>query len=60
VVVGGGARVVTDGVIGANIGGGLVLVFGTPFVLIMLIAALVTAWWLVVRRRRSMRSGRSN
>ena len=41
VVVGSGWRVLTAGVIGANIGGGMVILFGGPFVLALVVAA---AW----------------
>jgi hypothetical protein len=41
VVVGSGWRVLTAGVGGANIGGGMVILFGGPFVLALVIAA---AW----------------
>lgn len=37
-------RILTAGVIGANIGGGMVLVFGPFFVLGMLVLSVV--WWL--------------
>ena len=48
--VGGGYRVLTAGVIGANIGGGLVLLFGTPLVVALLgVAAFVS---IAARRGR--------
>ncbi|MGI8757586.1 MAG: hypothetical protein ACR2MB_17365 [Acidimicrobiales bacterium] len=42
VIMGIGGPVVTAPVIGANIGGGLVLLFGPPLVLALL---AIAAWW---------------
>lgn len=54
VVVGLGWRVITAGGIGANIGGGLTLLFGLPFVAVLLIVAAVNA--LALRRRARRRA----
>ena len=43
-VVGAGWRVVTAGGIGANIGGGLVVLFGGPLVVALIVAATANAW----------------
>ncbi len=50
-----GSRVLTAGVTGANIGGGMVLMFGPPLVAGLLVAATVTA----VRRGRGCGPDRS-
>lgn len=44
VVVGAGWRVVTAGGIGANIGGGLVVLFGGPLVVALIVVAVANAW----------------
>ncbi|MDQ4068043.1 MAG: hypothetical protein M3203_00960 [Actinomycetota bacterium] len=44
VVVGFGARLVTAGGIGANIGGGMFLIIGVPVVVVLLVAAAANAW----------------
>jgi hypothetical protein len=44
VIVAGGYRVATAGVIGANIGAGIVILFGTPFVAGLVNAAGVVAY----------------
>lgn len=54
VVLGWGWRVLTAGVVGANIGGGLVVFFGSPLV----IAALGWSW--IYGRRLASRDGRPN
>jgi hypothetical protein len=43
-VVGTGSRVVTAGVIGANIGAGFVIVLGTPLVALLLAYAGIRGW----------------
>ena len=45
VILGFGGRTVTAGVIGANIGGGFILVLGFPVAGLLLIAAAVNAWY---------------
>ena len=50
VLLGFGARAVTAGVIGANIGGGLFMLLGLPFVAVLLIAAAANAWTEIRRR----------
>lgn len=47
VLIGGGYRVLTAGVVGANIGAGLVLLFGLPAMLALLLTGAV----LAVRRK---------
>jgi hypothetical protein len=54
VIVAGGYRVATAGVIGANIGAGIVILFGTPFVAGLVIAAAVVAY-CSHRKQRSIR-----
>ena len=36
-------RIMTAGVIGANIGAGLVIIFGTPLLLVLIVSAVVIA-----------------
>lgn len=55
VVVGGGGRIVTAGVIGANIGGGLVLLVGPPTAAVLLGCSLLSAW---PRRRDRLAAAR--
>ncbi|MDQ3570584.1 MAG: hypothetical protein M3396_08185 [Actinomycetota bacterium] len=43
-IAGLGWRVMTAGVIGANIGAGLTVLFGTPVVIALIILACVSAW----------------
>jgi hypothetical protein len=50
-IAGAGWRVVTAGVIGANIGGGIVVLGGLPLVIGLVIAALVTSFLGPVRHR---------
>ena len=50
-VIGFGWRMITAGGIGANVGGGLTLLFGLPIVAVLLIVAGVNA--LALRRRRA-------
>ncbi|MGH3738376.1 MAG: hypothetical protein ACRDT6_22635 [Micromonosporaceae bacterium] len=52
-VVGFGWRVVTAASIGANIGAGLVLLFGTPFLGVLLLWSVAWSVYLVLRGRRS-------
>lgn len=49
-VLGFGGRVLTAGGIGANIGGGLFVLLGLPFLVVLVIAAALNAW---VESRRS-------
>ncbi len=42
----------TAGVIGANIGGGMFILFGVPVVLALLVVAAVKSWSMVRARRR--------
>ena len=48
-IVGWGWRVLTAGVGGANIGGGMVMLFGGPLVVVLIVAAVVTAFFRPVR-----------
>jgi hypothetical protein len=48
---GAGWRVITAGVVGANIGGGLLLVSGVPIVVTLIGVAIVVAWSLRRQRR---------
>jgi hypothetical protein len=48
---GAGWRVITAGVVGANIGGGLLLVSGVPIVVTLIGVAVVVAWSLRRQRR---------
>ena len=45
-----GGRVMTAGVIGANIGGGMFILFGVPVVLALLAVAAVKSWWMLRHR----------
>jgi hypothetical protein len=45
-VTGGEWRVATAGEPDANIGGGLYLMFGVPFLISLLAGAAVIAWWI--------------
>jgi hypothetical protein len=54
IIVGAGWRVLTAGVIGANIGAGLVILFGGPVVLALLLWAAVRSVYLVRSRRRAV------
>ena len=58
IIVGVGERVITAAVIGANIGGGIVLLFGPPTVLFLLAVSIM--WSIrILRTTRVSRSGRS-
>ena len=46
IFVGGGWRVVTSGGVGANIGGGLLIFFGGPLVVAVLVWSLIYSWRL--------------
>ena len=52
VIVGAGLRIVTAGVIGANIGAGFAVVFGAPVVAGLLLWALGRSLYLVIKGRR--------
>jgi hypothetical protein len=52
VVLGYGYHVATAGVIGANIGYGLVVLFGGPVVVVLLVVAAARAWALRAEARR--------
>ncbi len=56
-IVGLAVRVVTAGVVGANIGGGIVILFGGPFVAVLIGWAGVSAASLVRRRRADPQGG---
>ncbi|MFD5158826.1 hypothetical protein ACFWMJ_12245 [Streptomyces hawaiiensis] len=45
-----GWRILTSGVIGANIGAGLLIIFGTPIAAGLLLWSLAWAFWLVTQR----------
>ena len=45
VVVGCGARMVTAGGIGANIGGAMAVFFGLPLAFLLIVAAALNGWW---------------
>jgi hypothetical protein len=45
-----GWRILTAGSIGANIGGGLLIIFGTPVAAGLLLWSLAWAFWLVTQR----------
>src|SRR5215469_11876127 len=51
-ITGAGWRVMTAGVIGANIGAGFVVMFGTPLVAALLVWAVARSIYLVHRLRR--------
>lgn len=55
IIVGGALRVVTAGVIGANIGAGLVLLFAVPAVLGLVGFAMIRSGQLVRRGRAQPR-----
>jgi len=40
-------RVVTAGVVGANIGGGLAIIFGGGFTAVLVVGAAIGSWWIV-------------
>ncbi|MDH6218232.1 hypothetical protein [Streptomyces pseudovenezuelae] len=48
-IVGVGLRILTAGVIGANIGAGLTIVLGGPVVAALVLWALGRGWWLATR-----------
>ena len=47
-----GWRIVTAGVIGANIGAGFVIIFGVPLAAVVIMWAVVRSIWLATRGRR--------
>lgn len=51
IFVGGGWRVVASGGVGANIGGGLLIFFGGPLVVAVLVWSLIYSWRLLTRER---------
>jgi hypothetical protein len=51
-IAGAGWRVMTAGVIGANIGAGLVVLFGSPLVAALLVWAVARSIYLVHRLRQ--------
>lgn len=58
-ITGAGRRVMTAGAIGANIGAGLVVLFGSPLVAALLVWAVARSIYLVHRRRHPV-TGSSN
>ncbi|MFJ6086276.1 hypothetical protein ACIQI8_33300 [Streptomyces sp. NPDC092369] len=48
-IVGAGIRVMTAGVVGANIGAGLTILFGGPAVAALVLWAAGRSWWLTTR-----------
>jgi hypothetical protein len=58
-ITGAGWRVMTAGVIGANIGAGLVVLFGSPLVAALLVWAAARSTYLVHRLRHPV-NGSSN
>lgn len=48
-----GWRIVTAGVIGANIGAGFVIIFGVPLAAVVIVWAVARSIWLATRGRRS-------
>ncbi|MEX5710636.1 hypothetical protein AB1484_20565 [Parafrankia sp. FMc6] len=52
VILGLGYHIATAGVIGANIGFGLVLLFGVPLAVVLLLVAVARAWALRAEDRR--------
>lgn len=56
-IVGAGLRILTAGVIGANIGAGLTILFGGPAVAALVLWAVGRSWWLTTRHPKGSDGG---